>query len=170
MRSTAQNIDELRLLIDGRTTLVTPANADTILFSLDGHRCAITSRVQDRLIELTTVAPDEDELNDAAMARVLEAAGRPKTPRAERPSVLQKAVRTAARQYHEATWNHGYSEGQSRFAALPLSQRVFERDVDELVRLAMGAVLADPALRAEFVAAAEAASLEDAFAAQLAEH
>lgn len=170
MRTAAESITALRLLIDGRTTIVEPANSDTVLFSLDGHRCAVTSRAQDRLIELTTIAPDEDALNDAAMARVKEAAARPKTPQAQRPSVLQASVRTAARQYHEATWNHGFGEGQARYAALPLNERVTEADMPELIELCMRAVLSNQALRSEFVAAAESADLEEAFAAQLTEH
>lgn len=167
MRSAAQAITSLCLLVDGRTTVVQPTNDDTVLFSLDAHRCAITSRVQDRLIELTTVAPDEDELDAAAMGRVLDAAAGPRVPRPERPSARVAAARVAARQYHEATWNHGYNEGQARFEARPLNQRVSEADIPELVQLAMGAVLADPALRAEFRAACEGADLEEAFAKQL---
>jgi hypothetical protein len=168
MRPTAQAITTLRLLVDGRPTVVEPTNDATILFSLDGHRCAITSREQDRLIELSTVEPTEDELDAAAMARVLEAAAGPRVPRSERPSAQVKAARVAARQYHQATWSHGYNEGQARFEARPLAERVTDADVPELVELAMRAVLADPELREQFLEACAGAAVEEAFAEQLA--
>ena len=160
MNRNAQSITELRLLIDGRTTIVEPANDQTILFSLDGHRCAITSRVQDRLIELSTVAPDEDVLVAEADARVREAAQRPKTPRSERPSALQQSVRTAARQYHEATWNHGYSQAQAEYSRRPLKERVTEADVPGLVELVMSHMLSSPALREQLLDALAATELE----------
>lgn len=161
-KAPAQAITALRLLIDGRSTVVEPANGDTILFSLDGHRCAITSRVQDQLMELSTVAPTEDELDAAAMGRVLEAAAGPRVPRSDRPSAQVQAARVAARQYHQATWSHGYNEGQARFEARPLAERVTEADVPALVELAAGAILADPVLRAQMREALDAAELEAA--------
>src|SRR5438445_10350404 len=100
MNAHATAIDTLRLLVDGRTTIVTASNEHTALFSMNGARCAIAGKQDHRLIELTTVAPDEDVLVAEADARVRDAAQRPKTPRVERPSALQASVRTAARQSH----------------------------------------------------------------------
>jgi hypothetical protein len=161
-KAPAQSIDTLRLLIDGRTTTVVAANDMTGLVSLDGHRCAVMGKQDDRLIELTTVAPTEEELEAAAMGRVLDAAAGPKVPRSERPSAQVAAARVAARQYHAAVWGHGYSEGQAHWDAKPLRQRVSESDVPELVQLAMGAILADPALRAQMRDALDAAEMEAA--------
>jgi hypothetical protein len=156
----AQSIESLRLLIDGRSTVVVAANDATGLVSLNGHRCAVMGREDDRLIELSTVAPTEEELEAAAMGRVLEAAAGPKVPRSARPSTQVAAARTAARQYHAAVWGHGYNEGQAHWDAKPLRQRVTEADVPALVELAIGAVLADPALRAQLREALDAAEME----------
>lgn len=161
-KAPAQSIDTLRLLIDGRTTYVVASNDATGLVSLDGHRCAVMGKQDDRLIELTTVAPTEEELEAAAMGRVLEAAKRPRAPKAERPSVRVAAAQAAARQYHQATWSHGYNEGQAHWDAKPLRQRVSESDVPELVELAMGAILADPVLREQMRDALDAAEMEAA--------
>lgn len=160
MRSQAQSITALKLLIDGRTTIVEPANEHTVLFSLDGHRCAITGKQADRLIELTTVAPDEDVMVAAADARVRDAAQRPKTPRAQRPSALQASVRLAARQYHAATWNAGYAQSQAEYSRLPLNERVTEADVPGLVEMVIGHVLGRPELREQLLDALAATELE----------
>lgn len=161
-KAPAQTIDTLRLLIDGRTTYVVASNDATGLVSLDGHRCAVMGKQDDRLIELTTVAPTEEELEAAAMGRVLEAAAGPRVPRTARPSAQVAAARVAARQYHAATWNHGYNEGQAHWDAKPLRQRVAPADVPELVELAMGAILADPVLREQMRDALDAAEMEAA--------
>ncbi len=162
MATQPRSINALRLLLDGRETIVEPTNDATILFSLDGHRCAVTSREQDRLIELSTIAPDEDDLLDAAAARVRQQAVEPKTPRGERPSAKQAAVRLAARQYHAATWNAGYAQAQAEYSRQALAERVTEADVPGLVELVIGHVLTNPALREQLLdvlAATEVAAL-----------
>lgn len=160
MNAHATAIDTLRLLVDGRTTIVAASNEHTALFSMNGARCAIAGKQDHRLIELTTVAPDEDVLVAEADARVRDAAQRPKTPRAERPSALQASVRTAARQYHAATWNAGHAQAQAEYSRLPLNERVTEADVPALVELVMAHVLSNVELREQLLNALAATELE----------
>jgi hypothetical protein len=160
MATPATSLPKIGMIIGGRPYFAEPADAGTRLYNVNGRE-AITSTGADQVINVTCT-PVDTELADiaAAKARVRAAAAAPWTPRAERPSARAKACRQAAREYHTATWNAGFSEAQARFERLPLNQRITEADVAELVAIAMGAVLADPALRTEFVAAAEAAEFE----------
>jgi len=160
MRSESQSIDSLKLLIDGRTTLVRPTNEHTALFSMNGHRCAIAGKQDDRLIELTTVAPDEDTLEAEAVARVKEAARRPRTPLAQRPSVLQASVRRANREYHAAVWAHGYGQCEAEYSRKPLAERVTEADVPGLVEMVIGHVLGNVELRDQLLNALAATEVE----------
>lgn len=156
----ATAIDELRLIVDGRTTIVHATNDLTALFSMNGRRCAIAGKQDGRMIELTTVAPDEDRVSLEADARVREAAGRPKTPHSDRPSVLQASVRRAAREYHAATWQHGYSQCEAEYSRKPLNERVVEADVPALVELVMAHVLSSPELRESLLNALAATEVE----------
>lgn len=156
----ARPLEELRIQLDGRTTIVHATNDLTALFSMNGRRCAIAGKQDGRMIELTTVAPDEDRLSLEADARVREAAGRPKTPTAERPSVLQASVRRAAREYHAATWQHGYAQCAAEYSRKPLNERVTEADVPGLVELVMSHVLGSVDLRAQLLDALAATEVE----------
>lgn len=156
----ARPLEELRIQLDGRTTIVHATNDLTALFSMNGRRCAIAGKEDGRMIELTTVAPDEDRLNAEADARVRFAASQPKAARSDRPSVLQASVRRAAREYHAATWNHGYSQAQAEFDRKPLDERVTEADVPALVELVMAHVLSNVELRAQLLDALAATEVE----------
>lgn len=161
MSTPAANLPRVGLIINGLPFVAEPADAGTVLYDIRGRQ-AVTSTGPDQVISLHTT-PVDNELGEMAAARrrVREAAAGPWTPRAERPSARQAAIRRAAREYHAAVWASGYSQAQADIMRGPLDERVTERDIPELIELAMGAVLADPALRAEFVKASEAAEFEE---------
>lgn len=163
----AQPIDRVRVRINGRA-MIASATGATVVFAHDAElrRCSITSRDIDQAISLTVEDDDEQRTWDAQQ-RVREAAARPPAPRSDRPSARVRAARTAAREYHAATWNHGYAEGQARYAALPLAERVRPSDLPELTELLMRSVLGNAELRDELRAALDGAEIEQALAAEL---
>jgi hypothetical protein len=162
MRTTGQSVARVGLWIDGKPVVAEPADDGTVIFALAGGRQAITSRGDDEVISLTTTPVDTEEADIAAAdARVKAAAAQPRTPRADRPSARVAAARVAARQYHQATWSAGYAQAEADYSRRSLADRVSESDVNGLVEMAMAAVLANPELRTEFMAAVEAAALEE---------
>lgn len=160
MTAPTRSLNRIGLLIDGRPYTAEPANPDTKLFDIAGRE-AITGSGPNTLISLVTEAVDTERADIAsAQRRVRAAAAAPWTPRGQRPSARQKAIRLAAKQYHAATWQAGYSQAESDATRRPLTERITTRDVPELIELVLGRVLANPELRAQFVAAAEAAEFE----------
>jgi hypothetical protein len=158
MTTTSPN--RVGLLINGHPFLAEPANAGTKLYDVAGRQ-VISSAGPDQLISVTTEALDTELADRAAsMRRVKAAAAGPFTPKAQRPSARQKAVRQAAREYHSAVWNAGYSQAQADAGRRPLTERITVKDTAELIELVLGKVLANPELRAQYVAAAEAVELE----------
>lgn len=166
-RTSAQPVEHLRMTVDGRPVIATPVG-DSVAFQHDGgFRCSVTTRDPNKPIALTT-EPDDEQLNWQAAERVKQAAARAPGLRSERPSAHVAAARKLARQHHETTWRHGYNEGQARYEQRPLADRVTEKDVPELVALAMRAVLSDPELRDELRAALDSADVDEALTAELA--
>lgn len=158
-------VGRVRMIINGRP-MIAQGDENTVIFDHGSYRCSVTTRNGNVPITITA-EDDEEALVYAAGQRVKEAAARPFTPRSERPSARVAAARKSARQYHEATWNHGFNEGQARFEARPLAERVTEADVPELIELAMRAVLGDPKLRDELRGALDGAEIEEALVAEL---
>lgn len=158
MATTSPN--RVGLIIDGRPFLAEPANPDTKLYDIAG-RSVVTSTGPDTIISITT-EPLDTELADRAAAarRVRAAAAAPFTPRSQRPSARQDAVRLAARQYHQATWQAGFSEAEARYGRKPLVERITPKDTADMIELVLGKVLSNPELREQFVAAAAAAEFE----------
>lgn len=168
-RSTTQPaatvIDGVRCVINGKAMIASPATDTTAIIAHDEskHRCSITSRDAEQPIALV-IEDDFEGQAWLAAERVREAAARPVQPRSGRPSARVAAGRKAARENHTAVWQAGYSEGQARFAALPLAEKVTDANLDELIELAMRAVLGNPELRNEFRNACDAAEIEQAIA------
>lgn len=152
------------LIVDGRPMVAeVDGVGTTTIYDIRGRQ-VIAATSPDQVITLR-LTPLDTELQDraAANARVKAAAAGPWTPKLDRPAARQQAVRAAARQYHSAVWANGCNEGEARYEARPLNQRITEADVPALVEIATAAILCDPALRAEFRLALDAVELEDLF-------
>jgi hypothetical protein len=159
-------VGRVRMIINGRP-VIAQGNDNTVIFDHGSYRCSVTTRNGNVPLTLTTEPDEEAEIYDAGQ-RVREAAARPFTPRSERPSSRVAAARRLAREYHSAVWGHGYAEGQARYEARSLSDRVTAADIPELIEMAGRAILGDQELRDQFRAAADAAEVEEALSAELA--
>lgn len=157
-------IAAVRMTLNGQPVIATAIDATAIVaHDADRVRCSITSRDASKRINIIT-EPDDAQLTWLADERTRAAASRPPALRSERPSARTAAVRRTAREYHAATWNHGYAQGQADSAGLPIADRVRPDEVPELMDLLMRSVLGDAALREQLRAALDAAEIEMAIA------
>lgn len=162
----ATTVEHVRVRVNGRAMIATPVG-DTVVIAHDQDlfRCSITTRTTGNTIAFS-IEDDIEQRGYDALQKVREHARLPQIPKSRYPSERVQAERVIARQRHEAVWQHGYNEGQARFAALPLAEKVTDANLDELIELAMRAVLGNPELRNSFRAALDGADIEEALAAE----
>lgn len=153
----ASPMPRVGIIING-LPFVAEAASGTQLIDVRGRQ-AIAATGPGEVISVVTT-PVDTELADLAASkrRVKAAAAGPWTPRAERPSARQAAIRQAAREYHAATWQAGYSQARAEFDRMPLDQRITEDDVPGVIEMVLSRVLANPELRESFQKAADAAA------------
>lgn len=156
----SSNQARVGLIIDGRPYTAEPADDGTVLYNVR-DRDVISSAGPTQVISLIC-EPVDTELADraASMRRVKAAASGPFTPRSQRPSARQAAVRRLARENHQAVWSNGYSQAQAEFDRRALEERITEADVPNLIALVLERVLASPELRTQFVKSVEAIEFE----------